>query len=78
MKLGIAGTVLCLMATMVGAGGAAAADILPVAGRHGIKLGEPAPNFQLRDMQGRLVALSDLRGKVVMVNFWATWWAPVG
>ncbi len=49
---------------------------LPVAGRQVVKLGEPAPNFQLRDMQGHLVTLSDLRGKVVMVNFWATWCGP--
>ena len=76
MKAWIAGTVLCLMATMVVAGGATAADILLVAGRHAVKLGEPAPNFQLLDMQGRLVALSDLRGKVMMVNFWATWCGP--
>jgi peroxiredoxin len=76
MKAWIAGTALCLMATMIGVGSATAADILPVAGRHSIKLGEPAPNFQLLDMQGRLVALSDLRGKVVMVNFWATWCGP--
>jgi len=76
MKVGIAGMVLCLMAAVAGLGGAAALDILPVAGRHGVKLGEPAPNFQLRDMQGHLVALSDLRGKVVMVNFWATWCGP--
>jgi peroxiredoxin len=76
MKAWIAGTALCLMATMIGVGAATAADILPVAGRHSIKLGEPAPNFQLLDMQGRLVALSDLRGKVVMVNFWATWCGP--
>jgi peroxiredoxin len=76
MRLGITGTVLCLMAAMVGVGGAAPSDIFPVAGRHSVKLGEPAPNFQLRDMQGQLVALSDLRGKVVMVNFWATWCGP--
>jgi peroxiredoxin len=76
MKAWIAGTALCLMVTMIGVVGATAADILLVAGRHSIKLGEPAPNFQLLDMQGRLVALSDLRGKVVMVNFWATWCGP--
>ena len=76
MKAWIAGTALCLMVTMIGVVGATAADILLVAGRHSIKLGEPAPNFQLLDTQGRLVALSDLRGKVVMVNFWATWCGP--
>jgi len=72
----IAATVLCLMATLVGIGGAAAPDILPVVGRNGVKLGEPAPNFQLWDLQGRLVTLSDLRGKVVLLNFWATWCGP--
>ena len=41
-----------------------------------VRPGEPAPNFQLRDMNGRVVALSDLRGKVVLLNFWATWCGP--
>ena len=76
MKVWIAGTAVFLMIALVGIGGASAQNILPVAGRHGVKLGEPAPNFQLRDMQGHRVALSDLRGKVVMVNFWATWCGP--
>jgi peroxiredoxin len=75
-RLGIAGTLLCLTVAVAGLGGASTQDILPVAGRHSVKLGEPAPNFQLRDMQGHLMALSDLRGKVVMVNFWATWCGP--
>jgi thiol-disulfide isomerase/thioredoxin len=39
-------------------------------------IGEAAPNFALRDTSGRLVTLSDLRGRVVWVNFWATWCAP--
>ncbi len=72
----IAGTAVSLMVALVGIGGAAAADILPVAERHVVKLGEPAPNFQLRDLNGRMVALSDLRGKVVLLNFWATWCGP--
>ena len=53
-----------------------APDILPVAERNVVKLGEPAPNFQLPDLNGRLVTLSDLRGKVVLLNFWATWCGP--
>ena len=47
-----------------------------VAQRGVVKPGEPAPNFQLRDMNGRIVSLSDLRGKVVLLNFWATWCGP--
>lgn len=38
--------------------------------------GDLAPDFQLEDTQGNKVSLSDLRGKVVLVNFWATWCPP--
>ena len=76
MRLAIAGTVVFLMVAVAGLGSAAAPDILPVAERNVVKLGEPAPNFQLRDLNGRLVTLSDLRGKVVLLNFWATWCGP--
>ena len=76
MRLIIVGLVAMLMVTLVGIGGAAAPDILPVAERNVVKLGEPAPNFRLRDLNGHSVALSDLRGKVVLLNFWATWCGP--
>lgn len=38
--------------------------------------GNPAPDFTLNDLSGRPVQLSSLKGKVVLLNFWATWCPP--
>ena len=39
-------------------------------------LGEPAPAFSLTTFDKRKVTLAELRGKVVVINYWATWCAP--
>lgn len=42
----------------------------------GVQIGNTAPDFSLKALDGSTVTLSDLRGKPVMVNFWATWCPP--
>jgi cytochrome c biogenesis protein CcmG/thiol:disulfide interchange protein DsbE len=37
---------------------------------------KPAPDFKLKDAGGQVVKLSDYKGKVVLLNFWATWCGP--
>ncbi|MEQ1947063.1 MAG: TlpA disulfide reductase family protein [Bryobacteraceae bacterium] len=37
---------------------------------------KPAPDFALKDVNGSPVKLSDYKGKVVLLNFWATWCGP--
>src|SRR5512141_1216289 len=37
---------------------------------------KPAANFTLTDANGAKVALADYKGKVVLLNFWATWCGP--
>jgi thiol-disulfide isomerase/thioredoxin len=37
---------------------------------------KPAPKLELKDVEGRALRLSDYKGKVVLLNFWATWCAP--
>jgi thiol-disulfide isomerase/thioredoxin len=35
-----------------------------------------APNFRLTDLNGKTISLSDYKGKVLFLNFWATWCPP--
>lgn len=41
-----------------------------------LSVGKPAPDFTLYSLDDKLYRLSDFRGKVVFLNFWATWCKP--
>jgi len=45
-------------------------------GRAGVQIGAVAPDFQLWNLDGEAVTLSGYQGRVVMLNFWATWCGP--
>lgn len=40
------------------------------------EIGSHLPDFAVRDLQGRELSSADLRGKVVLLDFWATWCQP--
>jgi peroxiredoxin len=39
-------------------------------------LNRPAPDFQLKDINGKTVSLADYKGKTLIIDFWATWCVP--
>ena len=41
-----------------------------------LEIGQAAPNFKLPDLNGQQVSLDQFKGKIVMLDFWATWCGP--
>ena len=60
-------TLLAVGILMASEPAGAPAALLPAAQR------KPAPEFALQDSSGKTVSLKDYRGKVVLLDFWATW-----
>jgi cytochrome c biogenesis protein CcmG/thiol:disulfide interchange protein DsbE len=74
-KLRIAGRFLSLAAislatVWLGGSGSLAGDINPMASQ------KSAPNWELTDLAGKTVRAADFQGKVVVLDFWATWCPP--
>src|SRR5277367_6136095 len=59
--------VICLIA-LIGVGAAS--------GKKTPGVDQPAPDFQATTFDGQKVSLVDLKGQVVVLNFWATWCGP--
>ena len=80
--VGIAVAALVVVGVLGNQGDAEAVDLLDTPQPDGESLdvgpeqGKLAPDFEISDYDGERHRLSDFRGKVVYVNFWATWCAP--
>lgn len=73
-RLVVAGVIIVLLGIIIA--GWARSDSATGAGAGVVAPGKPAPDFTVPGLEGGTVTLSNYRGRVVLVNFWATWCPP--
>ncbi len=67
-------SILAVLSLLPAAAGTPVAEESPPV--EGTQVGNVAPDFELKNLDGETVTLSELRGNPVMLNFWATWCGP--
>lgn len=78
----LAGAVICLIAAFLVVWGAGLPDRATYTGfisageEYAPELNAIAPPFEAQSLDNRTIRLADLRGKAVLINFWATWCEP--
>ena len=72
--LAVAGAIIAYI-FFAGSATACAGPAAPVPSQ-GQQENSPAPDFALKDLSGRAVSLADYQGKILILNFWATWCGP--